>query len=49
MAAGSATSDMEYYLSATLSVADSDIVVWPEVAIPALDDQVESFIARIES
>ena len=39
---------MEYYLSATLSVADSDIVVWPEVAIPALDDQVESFIARVE-
>jgi len=40
---------MEYYLSSTLSVADSDIVLWPEVAIPALNDQVESFIARIES
>jgi apolipoprotein N-acyltransferase len=39
---------MEYYLSATLSVADSDIVVWPEVAIPALNDQVESFIERVE-
>jgi apolipoprotein N-acyltransferase len=40
---------MQYYHSTTLSVADSDIVVWPEVAIPALDDQVESFIARVES
>ncbi len=40
---------MEHYLAATLSVPDSDIVLWPEVAIPALDDQVESFIARIES
>jgi len=40
---------MEYYRAATLSVADSDIVLWPEVAIPALNDQVESFIARVES
>ena len=40
---------MEYYHSATLSMADSEIVLWPEVAIPALDDQVESFIARVES
>jgi len=40
---------MEYYRSATLSMADSEIVLWPEVAIPALDDQVESFIARVES
>jgi len=40
---------MEYYHSATLSAADSDIVVWPEVAIPALQDQVESFIARVET
>jgi apolipoprotein N-acyltransferase len=40
---------MEHYLGATLSVADSEIVLWPEVAIPSLDDQVESFIRRIES
>ena len=40
---------MEYYQSSTLSVADSDLVLWPEVAIPALNDQVESFIARVES
>ena len=40
---------MEFYHSATLSAADSDIVLWPEVAIPAVNDQVESFIARVES
>lgn len=40
---------MEHYLNATLSVAGSEIVLWPEVAIPALDDQVESFIERIEN
>ena len=40
---------MQYYRSATLAAADSAIVLWPEVAIPALDDQVESFIARVET
>lgn len=40
---------MEHYLVATLSVADSDIVLWPEVAIPALNDQVVPFIDRVES
>ena len=40
---------MEYYHGATLSVADSEIVLWPEVAIPAIQDQVEPFIARVES
>jgi apolipoprotein N-acyltransferase len=39
---------MKFYLSSTLSVADSGLIVWPEVAIPALDDQVESFIALVE-
>ena len=39
---------MEHYLGATMSAADSDIVLWPEVAIPAVDDQVETFLARIE-
>ncbi len=39
---------MEHYLGATLRAADSDIVLWPEVAIPALDDQIGSFLARIE-
>lgn len=40
---------MQYYHSATLAASDSAIVLWPEVAIPALDDQVESFIARVET
>jgi apolipoprotein N-acyltransferase len=40
---------MEHYLSATLSVADSEIVLWPEVAIPALDDQVARFITEVEA
>jgi apolipoprotein N-acyltransferase len=39
---------MDHYLVATLSVADSDIVLWPEVAIPALNDQVEPFISQVE-
>jgi len=39
---------MEHYFSGTLSVADSEIVLWPEVAIPALDDQVAPFIAEVE-
>jgi apolipoprotein N-acyltransferase len=40
---------MQYYHGVTRSVAASDIVLWPEVAIPALDDQVEAFLAQVES
>jgi len=40
---------MEYYRSATLSVPDSDIVLWPEVAIPAVSDRVERYLALVES
>jgi apolipoprotein N-acyltransferase len=40
---------MRYFHSETLSVPDSDIVLWPEVAIPALDDNVEQFIDVIET
>ncbi len=39
---------MEFYRSSTLSVADSDIVVWPEVAIPSVDDRVEQYLALVE-
>lgn len=39
---------MQYYHSTTLSMADSDVVLWPEVAIPSVNDRVESFIARVE-
>jgi len=40
---------MEFYRSSTKTVPDSDIVVWPEVAIPALSDQVDRFIGVVES
>ena len=40
---------MEFYRRSTLSVADSEIVVWPEVAIPALNDQVKTYINLIQN
>ncbi len=40
---------MEFYRRSTLSAADSEIVVWPEVAIPALNDQVKSYINLIRN
>ncbi|MGI9232499.1 MAG: apolipoprotein N-acyltransferase [Woeseiaceae bacterium] len=40
---------MEFYRRSTLSVPDSEIVVWPEVAIPALDDQVEDYVSLIRN
>ncbi|MGI9247378.1 MAG: apolipoprotein N-acyltransferase [Woeseiaceae bacterium] len=39
---------MEFYHKSTLSVPDSEIIVWPEVAIPALNDQVDDYIDRIQ-
>jgi len=39
---------MEFYRSSTLALPESDIVVWPEVAIPALDDQVDRFLQLVE-
>ncbi|MBT8092731.1 MAG: apolipoprotein N-acyltransferase [Gammaproteobacteria bacterium] len=38
---------MQFYYASTMRVPDSDIVLWPEVAIPSLDDYVEPFIAAI--
>jgi apolipoprotein N-acyltransferase len=35
---------MEFYRRSTLSIPDSEIVVWPEVAIPAVDDRVADYI-----
>lgn len=40
---------MEFYRRSTLSVPDSEIVVWPEVAIPALNDQVQNYINLIRN
>lgn len=40
---------LDFYRTETLAVADSDIVVWPEVAVPAVSDRVEGFIQFMES
>jgi apolipoprotein N-acyltransferase len=39
---------LDFYRSSTLSVPESDLVVWPEVAIPARDDQVASYLDLID-
>lgn len=35
---------LDYYRGATLNVPESELVVWPEVAIPARDDQVRNYL-----
>jgi apolipoprotein N-acyltransferase len=40
---------MTFYRRSTLGLPDSEIVVWPEVAIPALNDQVASYIDLVRS
>ncbi len=40
---------LDFYRDATRKATGSDIVVWPEVAIPSLTDRVESYIDSIES
>lgn len=39
---------LEYYRSAAWQARDSEIVLWPEVAIPALDDQVQNYIEALQ-
>jgi apolipoprotein N-acyltransferase len=39
---------LDFYRSATLSVPESHLVIWPEVAIPARDDQVASYLDLID-
>ena len=39
---------MQFYARATASVPNSELVVWPEVAIPSVNDRVESFISAME-
>ena len=39
---------LEFYRAAAWQARDSEIVVWPEVAIPALDDQVEPYIRALQ-
>ena len=40
---------LDFYRDATRKVANSDIVVWPEVAIPSVTTRVESYIDALES
>lgn len=40
---------LTFYRVATLAARDSQIVLWPEVAIPAVDDRVEAFIERLQA
>jgi apolipoprotein N-acyltransferase len=37
-----------FYRKSTLGVPDSEFVVWPEVAIPTLDDNVEPYLGIID-
>ena len=39
---------LNLYRDALLEAADSDLVVWPEVAIPAVSNQVESYLELLE-
>ncbi len=39
---------LEIYRSSLAAHPDSELVIWPEVAIPAVLDQVESFVAQLE-
>ncbi len=40
---------LEYYQAETRKVPNSDLVVWPEVAIPAVSDRVEGYIQALEA
>lgn len=40
---------LDFYRVATQRVADSEIVLWPEVAIPSVIDRVEPFVAKLEA
>ena len=40
---------LDYYRRETQLAQTSDIVVWPEVALPAVTDQVEDYMALVEA
>ncbi len=40
---------LDYYREASLRARDSDIIVWPEVAIPSVTDRVEGYMKMIEA
>ena len=39
---------LDFYRGSTLSVPDSELVVWPEVAIPARHDRVTSYLDTVD-
>lgn len=40
---------LDFYRSAALEAADSELVVWPEVAVPSLDVRVEPYIRALQA
>ncbi len=40
---------LDFYREAAARASDSELVVWPEVAIPSLDDRVEPFIEALQA
>ncbi len=40
---------LDFYRKATRQAAGSELVIWPEVAIPSVTDQVENYVAGLES
>jgi apolipoprotein N-acyltransferase len=40
---------LEFYRAAAWQARDSELIVWPEGAIPALDDQVEPYIRALQA
>ncbi|HSN51168.1 MAG TPA: apolipoprotein N-acyltransferase [Woeseiaceae bacterium] len=40
---------LEFYRDAAARAAGSELVVWPEVAVPALDDRVKPYIAALQA
>ena len=40
---------LRFYRGESLKAAESDIVLWPEVAIPSVNDLMESFIAQLSA
>ena len=39
---------LDFYRSATLSVPESELIIWPEVAIPALHDRVSNYLDIVD-
>ena len=40
---------LEFYRDAAARAADSELVVWPEVAVPSIDDRVEPYIQALQA